>query len=255
MEQKKQNQEQLHNIKLQLLGEMSAGIVHEITNPLSSITLNAESIESLLADYKEEKEYNPTAELDSERVLNITNSIVKEVDRIGQVLNSINQLSKPQESSTFSLSDLGRLVDESKHLCNYLLTKYNVNLTYQDKRDAKSNNWQVEVNYSFLIHALVNLIKNSCEALDRQNTKDRWIRIYSLISEGTLVVVVQDSGEKESEQDQKLYFDAGFTKKKNGTGLGLNFSRNLLETYGAKIESVPKSETTTMRIILKLKNE
>ena len=255
MQEKNKKTQEAHDEKLRMLGELSGGIVHEISSPLSSITLNAEKIECLISDFKEEKQFNDSAEVDCESVINTTQSIIKETERIGHLLNSINHFSKPQEVGVFPLSDVSRIVEESKYLVNYFLTKYNTSFLYQENENLVNILKSVEINPSFLIHALVNLIKNSCEALDRNNQKNRWVRIFTLLSENELIIAVQDSGIKDSEEIQKKYFEPGFTKKPNGSGLGLNFSKNLLETSGGKLEFVPSAETTMVRIVLNLRNE
>ncbi len=205
-----------HASKLASLGEVSAGIAHEINNPLAIIAGNL----SLLSRYKDDpKKFSEKLE-----------TMVKSVGRIEKIVKSLKKFSRSTHGSSHRLESLSKIISESLILTEPKTKKLEIVMKPQIIGDPHIICDQVEVE-----QVLVNLISNAADAV--KNVEDRWIEI-SCTKEGTEVIVrVKDSGTGISPKIEEKLFQPFFTTKPvgEGTGLGLSISKGIMEEHGAQI--------------------
>ncbi|WP_305461551.1 sensor histidine kinase [Photobacterium leiognathi] len=220
--------------KLAALGELTAGIAHEINNPLGVILGNVELIQFELGDN--------TVQVQEE-----LDAIHAQIDRIRNITRSLLQYSRQggvQNEVTWH--HLNQIVEESLTLVRSGTKKMDVE--FDVDLQAKCS---VEVNRHQLLQVLVNLQMNGIHAMDDQGhlsikTQD-WIDDSNQVL-GAIVKIV-DHGCGIPKENLERIFDPFFTTRRSGTGLGLSVSQSLIEDIGGEIEvdsEVGKGTTFTV---------
>lgn len=215
--------------KLASLGEMSAGIAHEINNPLAIIS----SATDLLEKFKD----NP------EKFSSKIESIKKASHRISRIVQGLKKFSRTDEKSTRQPHDLGSIISEALILTE-AKAKQNSIVIEQEVRSST----QILCDEVEIVQVVVNLISNAIDAI--KNQSEKWIRI-SVFEEGALIVLkVQDSGPGISQEVRERLFEPFFTTKKigEGTGLGLSITKGILDEHGASIVLLENSKNTCFEI-------
>lgn len=207
--------------KLAALGQLTAGIAHEINNPVAVILGNAELIQMELGA-------DPAACVDEELTV-----IFDQIRRIRNITQSLLQYSRSgEEKESFSRQDINRIVAESVTLVQTGSKKKHVNLICNYSATA----W-VECSRNQLLQVLINLQVNALQAMGSEGTirisTENWVE--DSVSRGC-VIRIEDEGCGIRKEDISKLFDPFFTTKSEGTGLGLSVSQGLLHRIGAEIQ-------------------
>ncbi|KJG36395.1 histidine kinase [Photobacterium angustum] len=225
--------------KLAALGELTAGIAHEINNPLGVILGNVELIQFELGDN--------TVQVQEE-----LDAIHAQIDRIRNITRSLLQYSRQggvQNEVTWH--HLNQIVEESLTLVRSGTKK--LSITFVVELNAKCS---VEVNRHQLLQVLVNLQMNGIHAMDDKGrliirTED-WIDEQGQ-SIGAIVRVI-DHGCGIAKENLERIFDPFFTTRRSGTGLGLSVSQSLIEDIGGEITVESEvGQGTTFSVYLRQK--
>ncbi|MGF1744072.1 sensor histidine kinase [Vibrio minamisatsumaniensis] len=205
--------------KLAALGELTAGIAHEINNPTAVILGNVELIKFELGE-----EVTCVGEE--------VNAIMEQIDRIRNITRSLLQYSRHggvQDEVTWQ--HINPIIDESITLVKTGTKKKGI--VYESKLNAKTS---VEVNRNQLLQILVNLQMNAIHAMDGEGTltisSEDWVENDK--SRGA-IIHVEDHGCGISEEQLKRIFSPFYTTKRDGTGLGLSVSQSILSQTGGEI--------------------
>lgn len=223
----------IQSSKLAALGEMSAGIAHEINNPLTIIKASAELISSKLKNDPVKME----AKLES---------IGKSCDRISKIVNGLRKFSRSGEAQQRKLHPLSKIISESASLMEVKLKNRAIQLTVDCEQ-----NLEVFCNDVEIEQVLINLLGNSIDAV--KNKANPWIKIRAYESHDEVIVEVQDSGPGISEDVKSRIFDPFFTTKSvgEGTGLGLSITKGILDDHDAKILIPSELKNTCFQIRFK----
>ncbi len=229
-------QEQIiHAEKLATLGQLAAGVVHELNNPLTSI--------SVYSEYLLKKASSTVAdEADVEKLRRIVSS----ADRILKFTRDLVSYARPSAERPVAL-DITQVIDQAIVFCSHLVdeTGATVEREYEDGLPA------VYGVKGQLVQVLVNLITNACHAMPMGAGK---LRIEARAAgEGRLRLRVSDTGRGIQEENLKRIFEPFFTTKGEGqgTGLGLSIVRNIVEQHRGEIRvSSEVGRGTTFELIL-----
>lgn len=206
----------IQQAKLASLGEMSAGIAHEINNPLAIISGTA----PLLRKYK-----NDEAKLESK-----IETIVKSTERIAKIVRGLKKFSRTSEGGCFKREKLNQVIAESLILTEAKSNRYStpVKIDVPDYLEIHCD--QIEIEQVF-----VNLINNGIDAV--KTLQDKWISIKAFEENQQVVVQVTDSGHGISSDIEEKLFQPFYTTKivGEGTGLGLSISKGILDGHKASI--------------------
>lgn len=218
--------------KLSSISMLSAGMAHEINNPLGSILTN---VQNLIDD-----------EDDSERKVSLK-WIEQETRRIARIVQELLNFTS-MDSTQATGSDVNRVVEETIRLVGYSLAREN--RIKIDARLAPGLPRSV-VSTDELEQVAINLIKNSIQAIDGQGRI--LVSTYLKRSEQRILLSIADTGKGIPEQLIARIFDPFFTTKDNGegTGLGLSVVYGIITKYGGAI-SVRSRESMGTRIGLGL---
>ncbi|EMK6667103.1 cache domain-containing protein [Vibrio fluvialis] len=205
--------------KLAALGELTAGIAHEINNPTAVILGNTELIRFELGD-------------DAKRVEEEIDAIMLQIDRIRNITRSLLQYSRHggvQDEITWQ--HVNPIIDESITLVKTGSKKRDVE--FVTDLHAQSS---VEVNRHQLLQILVNLQMNAIHAMNGKGKLT--IRSEDWCEHGEVlgaIVHIEDEGRGIKPEHLKRVFDPFYTTKREGTGLGLSVSQSLLSQTGGEI--------------------
>ena len=206
----------IRNSKLATLGEMSAGIAHEINNPLAIIS---GSIELLRMHLNEPEKLEAKIE-----------SIQRACDRISKIVNSLKKFSRSNERSVYLHHRLSDIVKEVIVLTESKAKRHDTSVLFECRSSSLINCDEVEIE-----QVLVNLINNGIDAVKDYSKK--WIKIFLFDEDGVVVIRVMDSGHGIPEKIRTKIFEPFFTTKKigEGTGLGLSIAKGIIDEHNATI--------------------
>jgi two-component system NtrC family sensor kinase len=215
-----QRQEQLiQSEKMAALGQISAGIAHEIRNPLTSIKLFIQSLEK-------ERGLEENQEEDFHIIL-------KEIDRINEHITLFLNFARP-EDPLFQAINIPELVREPLNL----LTAKLKNSAILPVISLADDHPPVEGDRKQLAQVLLNLMLNAVEAMPQGGT----LTICSTVTvnpdshQEFLQLIIKDTGHGVLDKDRPYLFDPFFTTKAGGTGLGLSIAYSIIQKHNGRIE-------------------
>lgn len=200
--------------KLAAVGEMAAGLAHEIKNPLASLT---GSIQIL----KESVDLEP----DYARLMQI---VLREADRLSSLVNNFLLFARPPVGRSEPIV-IERAINE---IVEFFEKDGNCRNRLHIRKHLTSG-LQVEMDPVHLRQVLLNLLLNASEAINGSGTID--IRSYPS-KDRQVCIQIADNGCGISPEIMKSIFDPFFTTKQNGTGLGLSIVHSILETYDSRLD-------------------
>jgi len=216
-----QSQAQLaHATRITMLGELMASIAHEINQPLAAIaTYGAASLRWL--------------ERDTPDIAEASSAVAKMISdsrRASEVIRRIRALSRKSDAVHAPL-DLNATVDESLALLTRELARKNISLV----RDLAPCPIQVTGDRVQLQQVVINLIINSVQAINGGSARPREIIIRTRRQAGRALMTLIDSGPGFPPDQLAHLFDAFFTTKREGMGLGLSICKSIIESHAGEI--------------------
>ncbi len=241
--------------KLASLGQLSAGMAHEINNPIQFIQGNMrilnETMDTVLPILDREAERNPglkVARLDytffRQHIRTLLNDMLNGTVRIADIVRDLKKFARADEGRLDEMVDVNDVVESSLRLVYNKLKHHRV-LT-----DLDSSLPQIVGNTNKIEQVMVASLINAAEALaDRPNGT---IRVGTSFDKGnsSVIIYVSDNGPGIAEENKSRLFDPFFTTKQRtgGTGLGLAITYGIVQDHGGWIEvDTHLGEGTTFR--------
>jgi PAS domain S-box-containing protein len=211
--------------RVNTMGELTASLAHEVNQPIAAASTNANTcLRWLTCDTPNIEEARAAAA-----------RIVKDAKRAGEIISRIRQLFK-KGTSQRQLVDVNEIIREMIVLLRGETTRYNIFIG----TDLAADLPQVMADRVQLQQVLMNLMINSIEAMkDANGTRELAIRSQRQ-NEG-VVVSVSDSGVGLPPQQTEQIFNAFFTTKPHGTGMGLRISRSIIESHDGRLWAADNS--------------
>lgn len=238
--------------KLSSLGILSAGIAHEIQNPLNFVINFSQMANDMvddLTDILEEKKIDIEEEENEELEETITTlrsylaKIAEHGHRATDIIQGILLYSRGK-SDEFIPTQIQRLLKEyvwlSYHAMRANLADFNVTI----KEDYADNLPEIKIIPQDISRAIINLMNNACYAVwEKQKSADNsyqpTIMVKASLQDSHLMISIEDNGMGMTEEVKHKIFNTFFTTKPigEGTGLGLSITRNIIEEkHHGKIE-------------------
>jgi two-component system NtrC family sensor kinase len=227
----------LHAEKLATVGQVAAGVAHEINNPLTSIQMCVEAVLRKSALASEGRVANVIEPIDVERLRKIQDG----AERIHRFSRDLTTYARPSGRDVEEVS-LNEVVDHALSFCEPALYEAKAALVRELAPDLPL----VQAVRDHIMQVVTNLVRNAAQALGEVGGTVT-VRTYRS-GKSSVGLAVSDDGEGIREEDQLRVFDPFFTTKPagRGTGLGLTVVRNIVLAHGgeATFESKPGSGTT-----------
>ena len=211
---KKAEEKLLLSERLSSMGELIAGVAHEIRNPLAGIKINTQVIAR--------KKELPSME---KRLLEST---LEGIEKIQKIVEDMLDYAKPR-AAEYKKEEINTIVEKSLGVLNVQLK--NASIVTSFERGAALP--LVKIDRHQIQQVLINIMLNAIHAMEKGGALT--VRTF-LADSGGVCIDVKDTGVGISAAHLKRIFDPFFTTKSRGTGLGLSITMKLLENHGALID-------------------
>jgi PAS domain S-box-containing protein len=215
-----------HVNRVTTMGELTASLAHEVNQPIAAAVTNANTCLRWLTRDQPDLEEAREAAL----------RIVKDGTRAADIISRIRLLFKkgtPQRD----LVDVNDIIREMIVLLRGEATRHNISV----QPDLATDLPEVMGDRVQLQQVLMNLIINSIEAMKGANGKREMVIKSQRPKDGRLLVSVSDTGVGLPPQKASQIFNAFFTTKPDGTGMGLSISRSIIESHGGRLWATENS--------------
>jgi len=227
-ESRRLREELTHVTRVATMGELAASLAHELNQPLSAILSNAQAIQRFL------RRKSP----DLDEVNDALADIVESDKRAGEVIRRLRAF-------------LGKGELERKHLDVNALIREVVALVAKEmeakhiamKLDLAGDLPAVSGDRIQLQQVVLNMLLNGSEAISHRTTNFRELLVRTSKEDSdTVTVAVRDSGIGLDQENMERMFDAFFTTKPSGLGMGLSISRTIVDAHGGRIGAIPNPD-------------
>jgi C4-dicarboxylate-specific signal transduction histidine kinase len=210
-----------HLDRVATMGTLTAAIAHEINQPLAAILSNAQAAIRFLKN--EQPDYHQVREA--------LEDIVSDDKRAGKVIQRLRMMLKKKELKREAL-ELNGVIEEVVNLIQseVIITNASVAMNLDAKLPAVYGD-RIQIQQVFL-----NLLVNALDAVRGQPEENRKIRIDTRLGEAdSILVSVSDSGPGIEDQNLEAIFEAFYTTKNKGMGVGLPISKSIIEQHDGRI--------------------
>lgn len=231
-----ERQKSIQSSKLASLGELAAGMAHEINNPLGIISGYSELLMRSNAE-------DPAA---MEKI----DVILKSCNRISHIVNNLKKFSRSGDDRQQETIVLSSVINEAVMLTKPRLKRDIIDLQYKSNSKAAITGNVIEIEQVFL-----NLINNAVDAI--KDLTNKWIKIELEEGPNQVIIRITDSGSGIKKEEASKIFSPFYTSKKvgEGTGLGLSIVDGILKDHDATIEYDDNADNTCFVLTFKQTKE
>ncbi len=222
--------------KMSALGEMAAGVSHEINNPLAIIS----GLTSVM-----EFQLETDGKLEGEMAQTNLKKIQTTVDRIARIVQGLRSFARESSSDKTKKIEISVVVQETMTFCQERFRIHGVKLNLE-----VPDGLSVQGHSSQLSQVLLNLLNNSYDAI--HDLPEKWIRVRGWQEGENVFLSITDSGPGIPAKIVERMMEPFFTSKEvgKGTGLGLSISLGIIRTHGGMLDYNTKSKNTEFLITL-----
>lgn len=233
--------------KLESIGELSAGLAHEINQPLGGISMG---LENILFNINEDG-------VDDDYLKKKVNVLFKDIDRIQKIIEHVRLFSRDQDNSIIEIISVNKVIVNALSLVSKQFAGRNIELVISvadGMIEASGNQYRLE-------QVLLNLLSNARYAVDEKakqvkpDSFDKRISLDLIKNSSGAIITITDNGIGIKKEIISKIFNPFFTTKseEKGTGLGLSISYGIISEMQGVIE-VESEEGKFTRVIMKLPN-
>ncbi len=210
-----------HAARVMALGELTASIAHEVNQPIAATVINGNaSLRWLASDPPDLEEARATIE-----------RIVKDATRAGDIVGRVRTLAKRAPAQKV-ICNINEVIRDVVKLTASEIEKHHIKF----QADLRNDLGPVHADPVQLQQVMLNLVLNAIEAMDDTPEPNRSLFISSTNDgSGNIAVTMRDSGKGFEQTRPEQLFDAFYTTKSGGMGLGLTITRSIVETHGGHI--------------------
>ena len=201
--------------KMSSLGRVTAGIAHEIRNPLSGINIYLNTLEKIY-DRKE----------DFHKVSEIFNHLQSASAKIEAVIKRVMDFSKPG-TPNFLMGSINQPIEEAVSLSSVTMRKTGIKI----KKDLDETLPDCHLDHQLMEQVILNLMNNAAESMKNMDGEKN-IAISSSLKNNRIIINVSDSGPGVSDEIKGKIFDPFYSTKNNSTGIGLSLCYRIISDHG-----------------------
>lgn len=223
-----QHEQLLHVSRLSAMGEMVAGISHELQQPLHSMAMYAGILDTIA-------ERSEGADAESIRIY--SGKVVQLTQQNAAVIRRLQNFVR-RGTSNRERVNMRQLILDAVELTNVELQRRKVRV----ETDLAAADCKLSVDPVQIQQVLVNLLKNACDAMSDVSRDGRRISLAAERQEGMLQVHVRDFGAGLRRIDSERLFDTFYSTKVDGLGMGLAISRSIMEDHDGRVGLTENSD-------------
>lgn len=214
--------------RLVTMGEMASSVAHELNQPLTAIHNYCSGMRDRLANNA----------IQPHELLGALEKTAKQAQRAGQIIQRIREFVK-RSAPSYAWVSVRDIVGEAVDLADIEMRRRQVRLSHRVAHDVH----EVMADRILIEQVLVNLMKNAAEAIDNEampvERREVHLEVESAQVDGKDVVrfVLCDRGKGLSEEVLSHLFEAFFTTKGEGLGIGLNLCRSIVESHQGRLHA------------------
>lgn len=222
-EQIRKHQDELaHLSRLSTMGEMATELAHELNQPLASI------VNYTSGCVKRIKAGRP----DLQELVAVLNDASSEAQRAGEIIKRIRRFVQKREPARTNI-DIAELIRQVLDLMRHDLQQQGI----QMRLEVEEHMPTLQGDRIQLQQVLINLLRNSIEAMNETEMKHRRLTVGATTdNHDCMTIFVHDTGCGLGEVDPDSVFEAFYTTREDGTGMGLAISRTIIEAHGGHLE-------------------
>lgn len=209
--------EMLHVSRLTDMGQVSAGLAHELNQPLTAILNYANACVDIASDY------------DDPDLKTALNKVAEQATRAGNIIRRLRAFTE-KRGTVRAPEDLARVVDEAVRLGQINAAERGIALRVRIERDLP----EVMIDRVQIQQVLINLIKNAAEAMEKAPRKELVVSLANRTRDRVRVEIA-DTGPGISADAREKMFQPFVTTKATGMGMGLNICRSIIEAHGGRL--------------------
>jgi signal transduction histidine kinase len=237
-DQNEQTVKLIHASRMAALGEMAAGIAHEINNPLMVISGNLQQIE---------RRITMANNVEATSWLKQTGSSLQAISRVTKIINGLRLFSQQSDNLPRKDVSLNVIIEETLSFCGEMLKARYVRLEV----DVIPNVF-IQCHLVQISQVLINIIKNAEDAVKTQDDEHRWVKLSFEVNNPAVLIHISNGGVKIDKEITDKLFLPFFTTKPvgEGTGLGLSISKGIMQKHGGDLKFNEVENQTTFTILL-----
>jgi two-component system sensor histidine kinase HydH len=239
-----QQQKMVNSSRLSSLGEMAAGIAHEINNPLAIIASTSKYL----------KKMNDAGKLNEALVRDSLNDVDQTVLRISKIIVGLRNISRDSSEEKFSRIYIKDIFSDLFSICTEKFRNHSIELSIIDPQNLMES--KIYCRRIQISQVLLNIVSNAFDAV-QVTSGQKWVRISLQDVSGHFFIRIADSGPGISADLREKIFQPFFTTKEigKGTGLGLSLSKAIIDGHGGVLTLDPVDHTQFSISILHEKAE
>lgn len=208
--------EYIQNNKLNILGKLTAGLLHEIRNPLTAIKLNLDYMKML------------ENELSGEVVESVSSSL-EAFERVHFIIEDVLNFTRKSNNKIVPIC-INEITNRSLEIIAISASKRGIRINKEFENDIP----KVFANENKLLQVFINLIGNAIDASKDKSSVIIRTKLYSNSDANKVLWEVEDNGCGIKPEDKQKILEGYFTNKINGNGIGLTVCKRLLDEIGAE---------------------
>lgn len=210
--------------KLAALGEMAAGIAHEINNPLQVIYGTITAIGTRI------KKSNLDESTKTE-ILKLESRIQTTIQRIAKIIQGLKYYSRDGEKTPARTEQIQKIIETTLDFCQERFRKHDLEV----RINLANHSFYIDCIYSQISQIILNLLNNAFDVMT--DTNGKWVSIEIREQNENILIEVQNDGPKIQEAIAAKVFQPFFTTKdpSKGTGLGLSVSLGIAHQHGGEL--------------------
>jgi C4-dicarboxylate-specific signal transduction histidine kinase len=224
--------------KLASLGEMAAGVAHEINNPLSIILTKASKLIQIVSNIEDSNK---------EKIITDLEKMIANSTRIAKIVKGLRAFARSADTDPFEIVSIQNIVEDALTFCTARFKNHNVNLIVDNIPNVLLNCRATQIS-----QVILSLLNNSFDAI--QNVEDKWIKLeVKQRTDNKVNIIVTDSGAGIPKEVADKIMQPFFTTKDigKGTGLGLSISIGIIHEHAGTLMLDEDSKFTRFTITLK----
>lgn len=238
-EAKRRLDELAHVSRVASIGEMASGLAHEINQPLTAIVSYAEACRLMVRSGREHREV----------LLSSLEQISKQGERAGDIIHRLREFVSKGKLERRPVN-VNELVDGVLDMLRHEIDRHSIILRLERGEGLP----MVNADHVQIEQVIFNLVRNAIEAMDSNEPGTRELTIGTRkvqADKPAVEVFLSDTGEGLAPERAERVFDAFFSTKQQGMGLGLSITRTIVNAHGGRIWATPnKNRGATLRFTL-----